>query len=346
MRTAILDIGSVSAHMKIVDLDPGEPLRQVRSVKRPTRLAGAIGRDGRLGTAAAGRIGEAVAETMAVARDEGVGELIAFGTSALRDAADRAEIVAGLAARTGVEPAFLTGVDEARLTFLAVREWYGWSAGPLLLADIGGGSLEIAAGDGAEPGTALSLPLGAGRLTRERLPGDPPRSRDVDHLRGFVRERLAECLPRAAARPWTIFPEAGTGTGRAVATSKIFTQLAKLTRGRDEQGRRVLRHKDLRAWIPRLAGMSAAERAGLKGVSTSRSRQILAGAVVADAVMRHLGTPRLEICPWALREGIALRRLQQLAGLNACHDDISHLLQPMPERRARLHAVGSAGTGA
>ncbi|MEW2357207.1 Ppx/GppA phosphatase family protein [Spirillospora sp. NPDC029432] len=332
MRSAILDIGSNSAHLKIVDLRPGEPIRDVRSVKRPTRLAESITLDGRLGPAAAGRLGAAVSGALAVARDEGAEELVAFATSALRDAVNREEIVAGLAARTGVEPAFLSGEDEARLTFLAARGWYGWSAGPLLLADIGGGSLEIAAGDGAEPAFAMSLPLGAGRLTRDHLPGDPPGRSDTRALRRFVRDRLAECLP---AEPLA-------GPARPIATSKIFTQLARLNRRRNAAGDRILRRKDLRARIPKLAAMTADERADLKGVSPSRARQILAGAVVAEEVMRHLGLKRLEICPWALREGIALRRIQHLDGLSRHSDDIDHLLRPMPDRRARLRAVGES----
>ena len=59
--------------------------------------------------------------------------------------------------------------------------------------------------------------------------------------------------------------------------------------------------------------MSAAERASLPGVSPGRAKQLLAGAVVADAAMDLLGIEELEICPWALREGVILRRLDQLA---------------------------------
>jgi exopolyphosphatase/guanosine-5'-triphosphate,3'-diphosphate pyrophosphatase len=339
MRTAILDIGSNSAHLKIVDLEPGEPVRQVRSAKRPTRLAESITTDGRIGLAAAGRLASAVTAALELARRDGAGELIAFATSALRDAANREEITAALGARTGVEPAFLSGEDEARLTFLAVRAWYGWSAGPLLLADIGGGSLEIATGHGAEPGYAVSMPLGAGRLTREHLAGDPPRRKDVKRLRRFVREQLADRLPPDSADLWAGCPGDGAGAGRAIATSRIFTQLAKLTRERNPEGYRVLRRKAVREQIPRLAALEAAERARLKGVSASRARQILAGAVVAEATMRQLGLRRLEICPWALREGIAIRRLQQLSGPSPHGDDITPLLRPLSKGRAHLQAV-------
>ena len=81
------------------------------------------------------------------------------------------EVLERVRAETGVDLQVTSGEDEARLTFLAVRRWFGWSAGRLLVLDIGGGSLELAAGMDEDPDVALSLPLGAGRMTRRFLPG-------------------------------------------------------------------------------------------------------------------------------------------------------------------------------
>ncbi|GAA2580882.1 Ppx/GppA phosphatase family protein [Actinomadura fulvescens] len=334
MRTAILDVGSNSAHLKIVDLAAGGPIRTVLSVKRPTRLAEAIQKDGRISRTAVERLVSAVSAAHCIARAERSAELIAFATSAVRDAVNRSDIVDQVTGRTGVDLGFLSGRDEARLTFLAVRAWYGWSAGPLLMADIGGGSLEIATGSGAEAGTALSLPLGAGRLTRDHLPGDPPSRKHVRRLRRFLAAQLSEHL-----RPG----DRGRPKAHAVATSKTFTQLAKLTRDRNPSGYRVLRLKALDEQIPRLAKRTAAERAELKGISHSRARQILAGAMVAEATMTALGLTRIEICPWALREGIALRRLQQLhADAAPINDDIGHLLQPLRDAPAPIRTPARA----
>ncbi|MFI0445347.1 Ppx/GppA phosphatase family protein [Actinomadura sp. 6N118] len=331
MRTAILDVGSNSAHLKVVDLAAGRPMRTVLSAKRPTRLAEAIQEDGQISRAAVGRLVSAVSAAHCVARAEGSAELIAFATSAVRDAVNRCDIVDQVTGRTGVDLGFLSGHDEARLTFLAVRAWYGWSAGPLLTADIGGGSLEIATGSGAEAGTALSLPLGAGRLTRDHLPNDPPSRNEVRRLRRFLAAQLAEHLGAG---------DYGQPEAHAVATSKTFTQLAKLTRDRGPNGYRVLRLKALDKQIPRLAKRTAAERADLKGISRSRARQILAGAMVAEATMASLGLTRIEICPWALREGIALRRLQQLHSGNGHQiDDIGHLLQPLRDTPTPIRSL-------
>ncbi len=75
---------------------------------------------------------------------------------------------------------------------------------------------------------------------------------------------------------------------------------------------RELKRESLEAWVPRLAGMTAAERAELPGVSEARAGQLLAGAMVAEGAMDLFGVERLEICPWALREGVILRRLDHM----------------------------------
>ncbi len=94
----------------------------------------------------------------------------------------------------------LRGVDESRLTFLAVRRWYGWSAGRIINLDIGGGSLELSNGVDEEPEVAMSLPLGAGRLTREWLNDDPPGRRRVGMLRDWLDAELADASRQNARR--------------------------------------------------------------------------------------------------------------------------------------------------
>ncbi|WP_433175524.1 Ppx/GppA phosphatase family protein [Actinoallomurus sp. CA-150999] len=335
MRTAILDVGSNAAHLKVVDLIAGGPIRTVASAKEPTRLAGAITAGGRIGHAAVDRVVASVGMMAHEAARVGAVELIPFVTSAIRDAANREEILGRVAAETGVTLGFLAGQDEARLTFVAVRAWYGWSVGPIVLADIGGGSMEIATGDGAEADTALSMPLGAGRLTRDHLPCDPPRGKQVGRLRAHVADRLAAYGVDRLTE--------GSSDHHAVATSKIFSQLAKLSGGATADGRQVLERAALRHRIPRLARLTSEECARLRGVSRTRARHILAGAIVADEIMSALGLSRLEICPWALREGIALRRLHRLeAGLDRT-DDIAHLVRPLRVDRPRLRFVEDTG---
>jgi exopolyphosphatase / guanosine-5'-triphosphate,3'-diphosphate pyrophosphatase len=203
----------------------------------------------------------------------------------------------------------LSGEDEARLTFLAVRRWFGWSAGRLLCLDIGGGSLEIGGGRDEEPDVALSLPIGAGRLTRELLRRDPPRKKEVAALRGHVRGVLADALPQVV--------DAG-GPDRGVATSKTFRSLARLDGAAPyAKGPRVprrLTRAGLDRIVDRLQPMTATARGALPGVSPNRAHQLLAGAVVAQEAMRALDLESVSVCPWALREGVILRRLDWLSG--------------------------------
>jgi exopolyphosphatase/guanosine-5'-triphosphate,3'-diphosphate pyrophosphatase len=233
--------------------------------------------------------------------------VLAFATSALREAPNGEKVLERVRSETKVSLDVLTGEDEARLTFLAVRRWFGWSSGRLAVFDIGGGSLEIAAGSDEEPTVAVSVPLGAGRLTREALTADPPDKDQVKALRRRIRIDMAAVAGGVlrAGRPQ-----------RAVATSKTFRSLARICGAPpSEDGPyvpRVLNRDDLLTWLPKLTAMKTAERAELPGVSPGRAAQLVAGALVADAVMDLFDQTCLEVCPWALREGVILARLDQL----------------------------------
>lgn len=309
VRLGVLDVGSNTVHLLVVDAHRGGHPDPVRSHKEELRLAELLQADGSLGPHGTDVLVAAATDARAAAEEEGVEDLMAFATSAVRDASDSAAVLAAVRDQAGVELQVLPGEDEARLTFLAVRRWFGWSAGRLLCLDIGGGSLEIGAGRDEEPDVALSLPLGAGRLTRERLPGDPPSERDVAALREHVGASLAAVVPQllAVGRP-----------DRGVATSKTLRSLARLDGAapyaRGPLVSRTLSRDGLERIVERLASMPAAERAQLPGVSESRAAQLLAGAVVAHEAMLACDLEQVSVCPWALREGVILRRLDWLTG--------------------------------
>ena len=176
MLPGVLDIGSDSAQLQVFEARPGAPRLQTHAVKEPTLLGESFGPDGTIDPAGVDRVVEAVNHAMSAARRLGVQQLYVFTTSAVRDAANRDLILDRVEAEAGVRPQYLSGEDEARLIYLAVHQWFGWSAGRLLILDIGGGSMEIVLGRDAEPELAVSLPLGAGRLTRQFLPDDPPQA--------------------------------------------------------------------------------------------------------------------------------------------------------------------------
>jgi exopolyphosphatase/guanosine-5'-triphosphate,3'-diphosphate pyrophosphatase len=310
MRLGVLDVGSNTVHLLVVDAHPGARPLPAYSHKTTLRLAELLEADGSISEEGIERICATLTEALEASEDKGVEALLPFATSAVREAANAEQVLGRIAARTGVKLEVLSGEDEARLTFLAVRRWFGWSAGRLLVLDIGGGSLEIAYGLDEEPDAAVSLPLGAGRLTSGRLPDDPPDPADVRALRRHVRAEIARTVGE-----FNRF----SPPDRVVATSKTFKQLARIAGApRSADGlyaRRVLSHSSLEEWVPKLAAMPAAERATLPGVSEGRAHQLLAGALVAEAAMDLFTITEAEICPWALREGIILRRLDRLRPL-------------------------------
>jgi exopolyphosphatase/guanosine-5'-triphosphate,3'-diphosphate pyrophosphatase len=234
---------------------------------------------------------------------------MAFATSAVREAKNSAKVLGKVADETGVELKVLSGVDEARLTFLAVRRWFGWSAGKLLVLDIGGGSLEVAMGMDEEPELAESLPLGAGRTTRTRFQHDPPTRSELVSTSAWLDDQLADLAKKVTRLG---------APDRVVATSKTFRSLARLTGAAPSAAgprvRRTLTDTALRQLIAFISRMSSSDLAELEGVSASRSDQLVAGALVAQATMRALSLSELEICPWALREGVILRRLDHSNG--------------------------------
>ena len=307
MRLGVLDVGSNTVHLLVVDAHQGGRPVPAFSHKAELRMGEHLDAENRLTDDCCQRLLDFVHEALRIAEDKGVRKILAFATSAVRDAANGDELLARIEAETNVDIQVLPGVDEARLTFLAARRWFGWSSGRLLMLDIGGGSLEIAEGVDEEPDHAVSLPLGAGRLTRDRLPGDPPSAEDVRALRRYVRAEIAT----SAGMLLRDGPPNHT-----VATSKTFRQLARIAGAApSNEGsyvRRVLKHADVTALAERLPKLTLAERRDLPGVSQGRAHQLAAGAILADAAMDLLSLPELEICPWALREGVILRQLDVL----------------------------------
>ncbi|MFF8728789.1 Ppx/GppA family phosphatase [Streptomyces sp. NPDC015171] len=307
MRLGVLDVGSNTVHLLVVDAHPGARPLPAHSHKADLRLAQLLDDSGAIGDDGVDRLVGVVRDALQAAEDKGVEDLLPFATSAVREATNADDVLARVAEETGVRLQVLSGAEEARLTFLAVRRWFGWSAGKLLVLDIGGGSLEIAYGIDEEPDTAVSLPLGAGRLTSGWLPGDPPAAEDVRTLRRHVRAQIARTVGE--------FSRFGA-PDHVVATSKTFKQLARIAgAARSAEGlyvQRELKRESLEAWVPRLSAMTEDQRAELPGVSEGRAGQILAGALVAEGAMDLFGVEKLEICPWALREGVILRRLDHM----------------------------------
>ncbi|MBK0868672.1 exopolyphosphatase [Saccharopolyspora sp. HNM0986] len=317
MKLGLLDIGSTAARLELVDLDRARLPRASWSHKAKTRLADHTRPDGHVTEAGAEQAVRAVEECVRAAESRLTGPLVAFGTAAVRDAANGAELRERLGRAAGCRIGALSPHAEAALCFHAARRWHGRERSLLTTFDIGGGTAEVATGAGQYPDEVISLPLGAAKLTREHLPGDPPSPKVVEALHRTVDDIAAPALARFA----------DADLGQSVGQSKVLRQLAVLAASSDDK---LVRHPDtlaranLRRWIPRLAALSQQERSKLPGVSRSRARRILAGAVAADALLRAAGVDELDLCPWGLREGLVFRFVE------ACEQ---------AEQRARTDAI-------
>ncbi|WP_329458994.1 Ppx/GppA phosphatase family protein [Streptomyces sp. NBC_01497] len=322
MRVAVVDVGSTSAHVDVVELRKKQPPRQSVTVKHKVTLSRDVGPDGRIREKSMARLVRAVGRAADTAALHGAEEMVAFATSVVRDAPNRDAVLARVAAASGVRLGVLTPRQEARLTYEGARAWRRPGRDePLLVADIGGGTFELALGTGSRAGSFVSSPLGARRLTLAALPGDPPSPHDVARLRRYLAREVPVLLKALGRLPEDI---------GCVGASRVFAQLATVTADierpaggdtpaaavstADLSGPPTLDLGRLRAVLPDLAAMTWQERAERPGVSRARAPHILAGALLAEALMDSAGIAELPVCPWGLREGIALRLRAGLEG--------------------------------
>ena len=306
-RLGVLDIGSNTVHMIIVDAAPGARPDPEASVKNTVRLMQYLEDDGSINKAGVQALLDAVDAGMKLAEESKVSQILAMATSALREAPNGTRILGQIEDRIGQGVTVLSGVDEARLTFLAARRWYGWDSGRLLLMDIGGGSLEVAMGSDEDPNVAISVPAGAGRVTKQFLPSDGIATPDqLEAAHKAVRKIIQPIVDE--------FPKSKV-PNHAVGTPKPFRPLARLAGAVLRQSGRVdswiMTREQLEDWVPRLAAISPDQRVALPGITPERTLQIVGGGIVADEIMKALDVDEIEICPWALREGAILRWLDQ-----------------------------------
>lgn len=304
VRIGVIDVGSNTVHLLAVDAYWGAHPIPASKYKIDLRLSEHTEADGSISADGSKNLVRFVAECLEQADELGIETLMGFATSAIREAPNGDAVLAAVRQETGVDLQVLPGEDESRLTFLAARRWFGWSAGRLLLVDIGGGSLELASGMDEDPDVALSLPLGAGRLTREMLSGDPPKPAQVKTVRKHVRAEIARVM-RDITKVGP--PDLHVGTSKTIRSLARLCGAAPSVEG--QYVRRALAREDLKELVPKIAPLTASKRGTMPGVSSTRAHQILAGAIVIEAVMDLVGIDQLVVCPWALREGIILQHL-------------------------------------
>lgn len=298
MRLGVLDVGSNTVHLQVVDTSPGARPNPTFNYKEELRLTQYINEDNLVSDEGIEKLRASIKRAIEQSASVQTQELLPFATSALREASNGEKIISSINKDFHIDLQVLSGEEEAKLTFLAARRWFGWSSGRLLVIDIGGGSLEMAAGVDESPEIATSLPLGAGRLTKDFLKGDPYTDKSLRALRDHIENKLEQILPSLVKHQ---------ESDRAIATSKTLRTLARLSGDWFDGTGKNITVEAVRKISAKLSEMDEGSRAKLPGVSENRASQIVAGSLVAESVMRNLDIKELEICPWALREGVVLK---------------------------------------
>jgi len=219
MRLGVLDVGSNTVHLQIVDTSPGARPNPTFNYKEELKLTQYISSDNLVSDEGIEKLRSSIKRAIEQSASVQTQELLPFATSALREAINGEEIINSINKDFKIDLQVLSGEEEAKLTFLAARRWFGWSSGRLLVIDIGGGSLEMAVGVDESPEIATSLPLGAARLTKNFLKGDPYTDKSIRALRDHIEDKLEQILPSLVKHQ---------DSDRAIATSKTLRTLARL----------------------------------------------------------------------------------------------------------------------
>lgn len=302
VRIAAFDLGSNSFHLLVADAHRDGTFEPAATDKEMLRLGSAVAGTGRIGTELASASVEVIRRFRAMAESLNADEIVACATAAFREASDSLAVVDRIEAETGVKIRVISGREEARLIFDAIRTSVVLEPAPALALDLGGGSLEVMVGDGRGLDFAASLKLGVARLTAELVRSDPPTASDARRVAKAVTANFQRILPEIRSRRPRM----------AVGSSGTLTTLIRLASAR--QGSAPPAHvnqlsvptKDIEALTNQLLAMSAAERTELPGVDSRRADLLPAGAVLLVTVLEQTGMDGIVGSEWALREGIVL----------------------------------------
>ena len=293
---AAVDIGSNSVRLKIARLQAGR-LRALHEDREVTRLGEGVFGSGFLTP-------ESMADTVRVLRrfhrttQQIVTDTVrVVATSALRDARNSQAFLEWVHSATGWRVEIISGIEEARLIHLGLVSGGRVDKSPTLMLDLGGGSCELTVSRGGHIRDAVSLPLGAVRLTNEFLRHDPPRKGELKRLRGFVTREVNRVVERITrARIKNVIATSGTAAALAAVASHLH-------RGASRQ-RTVVSRGEMSRIAKRLARIPITERRKIEGIGPRRAEIIVAGATVYHELLERLHLKGFRYSPLGLRDGI------------------------------------------
>ena len=306
MKLAALDVGTNTVLMLVVETTADGKLRKLAEMSRITRLGRGVDANGHLDAPSARKTLDTIAEFADQARALGAEKILTAATAALRDATDGADFIARTKARTGLDLDVISGETEARLAYLSSIKGLKLDlTSKLLIVDIGGGSTELIR---AQPGgqiDAVSLQLGAVRLTERIVHSDPPHAREAADLRIAIDEALASLR-------WNFTPDAMVGIAGTV-TTVCAVALGLAPYDADRVHGYQLAHDDVRRVLAQLGSVPLEARKQIPGVEPGRADVIFAGTAILERVMAHFKVDRVIVSDQGVRWGLIWRELEPRA---------------------------------
>ena len=320
MRIAAIDIGTNSVHMLVVRVREDMSFEVIEREKAMVRL-GAGGLDGRALTAEAMAAAlQALSKFRRLAESRQVDVILAAATSATREARNGGEFLDRIARETGIRPRVISGAEEARLIHQAAVYGVDAATGRSVVIDVGGGSVEITLGTASDIQLARSFKIGVIRLTERFVRTDPLAARDERRMVRHILEEVDRHCELITA----------SGFDRVIGTSgtilSLGTLAATMIRGTPPAELRNLRipAKQIRRVRKTVSKLDLEQRLTLPGLDPRRADLTVAGAVLADTLLRRLGATELTLCDLALREGLVLdyirRNRRRIANVDAIPD--------------------------
>ena len=306
-RCAFIDIGTNTILCLIAELRDGGRFRVLDDLAEITRLGQGVDRTGLIGHEGEKRTSAVLRGYLDACKTLGAGEVIAVGTSALRDARNSLEVRQRWRLELGLDVRVIGGDDEAAYSFLAAQRGLPLGGEELLVIDIGGGSTEFIRGNDSGVTDALSLNLGSVRLTERFLRSDPVRAEEVADLTSAMDSELAELT-----KHWRHLAVASTWVG----TAGTFTTMAAVEKQLTQYSHSVvhgshLTHVEVQRQVQLYRSRTLAERRTIPGLEPKRADVIFAGACLIDRMMTLFGARQLIVSDQGVRYGLLYERLDR-----------------------------------
>lgn len=302
MKIAVFDIGTNSIHMMVARIDADLTFKTLDREKDTTRLGDGSFEKRRLEKSSMKRAWKVIERFHEMAGEHGVDRMFGVATSAVRDAKNGRAFVREIFERTGVRIRVISGKEEGRLIELAARSDLKVKGKKTLVVDIGGGSMELIAGDGRKHYFLRSYPLGVARLTDHFLPKDPPSPKRLKKLEKYLEKTLAPAAEKInRLRIPLVVGTAGTLINLAsMAYESETSKELKLVHHHDLERRKL---EKVHAEISR---MSLKKRLNFPGLDSKRADIIVAGSTLVRVLMRLLDIERIKVSKRGIREGMVL----------------------------------------